>query len=210
MYVKIETSELDYFRHKQEEIRADLYQWIVDSITQGESRGSKIGKWIILPGSFIGGPRDISKRYLDAMALVERNGKPDIFLIMTCNPKWIEITNELKPHEQVRNRPDLVTWVFKSKLEQLKEEVITKKLFGPVQAYTYVIEFQKRGLPHVHLLLILKTGHKMTNHEHFDHFISVEIPDEKENPHLYSAVLRHMMHVPLWNTKPGPRLHEEW
>jgi hypothetical protein len=35
------------------------------------------------------------RRYLDAMALVRRFGKPDIFLTMTCNPKWDEITYEL-------------------------------------------------------------------------------------------------------------------
>lgn len=43
MYVKIETSRLDYFRYKQEEIRADLYQGIVNSVNHGESDASKIG-----------------------------------------------------------------------------------------------------------------------------------------------------------------------
>ncbi|KAG5532702.1 hypothetical protein RHGRI_027111 [Rhododendron griersonianum] len=50
MYVKIETSRLDYFRNKQDEIRADLYQGIIDSISKGECRGEKIGKRIILQG----------------------------------------------------------------------------------------------------------------------------------------------------------------
>ncbi|KAG5532360.1 hypothetical protein RHGRI_026852 [Rhododendron griersonianum] len=203
MYVKIETSRLDYFRHHQDEIRADLYQGIIDSVAQGESRGSKIGAPVILPGSFIGGPRDMHKRYLDAMTLVDKYGKPDIFLTMTCNPKWIEITSELKVHEDVQNRPDLVTRVFRSKFEQLKKEVIRKKLFGPVQAYTYVIEFQKRGLPHVHLLLILKKGHKLVTPEHFDQVISAEIPKENENPHLYAAVLKHMMHGPCGKLNIG-------
>ncbi|KAG5565565.1 hypothetical protein RHGRI_001468 [Rhododendron griersonianum] len=203
MYVKIETLRLDYFRHHQDEIRADLYQGIIDSVAQGESRGSKIGAPVILPGSFIGGPRDMHKRYLDAMTLVDKYGKPDIFLTMTCNPKWIEITNELKAHEDVQNRPDLVTRVFRSKFEQLKKEVIRKKLFGPVKAYTYVIEFQKRGLPHVHLLLILKRGHKLVTPNHFDQFISAEIPEESENPHLYAAVLKHMMHGPCGKLNIG-------
>ena len=48
----------------------------------GETRGSKVGRRIILPASFIGGPRDMRKRYMDAMALVQCFGKPDIFL--TC------------------------------------------------------------------------------------------------------------------------------
>ncbi|KAG5551379.1 hypothetical protein RHGRI_009707 [Rhododendron griersonianum] len=209
MYVKIETSRLDYFRHHQDEIRADLYQGIIDSVAQGESRGSKIGAPVILPGSFIGGPRDMHKRYLDAMTLVDKYGKPDIFLTMTCNPKWIEITSELKVHEDVQNRPDLVTRVFRSKFEQLKKEVIRKKLFGPVQAYTYVIEFQKRGLPHVHLLLILKKGHKLVTPEHFDQVISAEIPKENENPHLYAAVLKHMMHGPCGKLNIALQLHLE-
>lgn len=81
MYIKIETSRLDYFRSHQIEIRAKLCQGIVDTIVQGETRGSKVDKHIILPGSFIGGPRDMRRQYLDAMALVERFGKPDIFLI---------------------------------------------------------------------------------------------------------------------------------
>lgn len=108
MYVKIETSRLDYFRKNQDLIRADLYQGIVDSVNQGEVEGSKVGKRIVLPSSFIGGPRDMRKRYMDAMALVERYGKPDLFLTMTCNPSWPEIKAELKSHEEAQNRPDLL------------------------------------------------------------------------------------------------------
>ena len=35
------------------------------------------------------------RRYMDAMDLVRRFGKPDIFLTMTCNPNWDEIKHEL-------------------------------------------------------------------------------------------------------------------
>ena len=108
MYIKIETSRLDYFRNKQTEIRAELYQGIIDSIEIGESRGSKVGRRIILPSSFIGGPRDMQKRYMDAMALVQRYGKPDIFLKITCNPNWPEIKQELGNNDEIQNRPDLV------------------------------------------------------------------------------------------------------
>ncbi|XP_042969156.1 uncharacterized protein LOC122301855 [Carya illinoinensis] len=110
MYVKIETSRLDYFRKKQQHIRSELYQGIVDTITLGETNVSNVGKRIILPSSFIGGPRDMRKRYMEAMALVQRYGKPDIFLTMTCNPNWKEITNELHMHEESQNRPDLKDW----------------------------------------------------------------------------------------------------
>jgi hypothetical protein len=61
LYIKIETARLDYFRTKKEEIRSDVYEDIIDSIIIGETRGSKIGRRIILPASFIGGPRDMRK-----------------------------------------------------------------------------------------------------------------------------------------------------
>lgn len=70
MYIKLETTRLDYYRHNQATLRAELYQGIVDSVLKGENRGSEIGKRIVLPASFIGGPRDMRRRYLDALALV--------------------------------------------------------------------------------------------------------------------------------------------
>ncbi|KAG7990160.1 hypothetical protein I3843_02G011400 [Carya illinoinensis] len=114
MYVKIETSRLDYFRSKQQHIRSELYQGIVDTITLGETDASNVGKRIILPSSFIGGPRDMRKRYMEAMALVQRYGKPDIFLTMTCNPNWQEISNELRLHEE----------------KELKDRLIKQQIFG--------------------------------------------------------------------------------
>ncbi|RCV05919.1 hypothetical protein SETIT_1G121300v2 [Setaria italica] len=94
-YIKIESSRLDFIWNHQKEIRADLYQGLLDSIHAGQDRGDKVGKRTVLSSSFIGGPRDKMRRYLDAMALVRKYGKPDIFLTMTCNPNWEEITNEL-------------------------------------------------------------------------------------------------------------------
>jgi hypothetical protein len=35
--------------------------------------------------------------YHDAMAIVRYCGKPDIFITMTANPKWEEITSALPP-----------------------------------------------------------------------------------------------------------------
>ncbi|XP_060667916.1 uncharacterized protein LOC132799625 [Ziziphus jujuba] len=65
MYVKLETSRLDYFRKNQTEIRAELYQGIMDSVDVGETRGIKVGRRIILPSTFIGGPRDMRRRRRD-------------------------------------------------------------------------------------------------------------------------------------------------
>ena len=109
MYIKLEISRLDYFRYRQDEIRADLCQGLIDSIAIGETRGSKIGHRIVLPASFIGGPRDMRRRYIEAMALVQRFGTPDIFLIMTCNSFWFEIKEQLQSYEEAHNRSDLIS-----------------------------------------------------------------------------------------------------
>ena len=92
----------------------------------------------------------MTRRYMDAMMLVQRYGKPDIFLTMTCNPAWPEIKKHLYDHDEAHNRLDVTARVLRAKLEMLRNDIIKKSLFGKVAAYTYVIEFQKRGLPHAH------------------------------------------------------------
>jgi hypothetical protein len=84
---------------------------------------------------------------MDAMALVRKFGKPDIFLTMTCNPNWDEIKSKLYPGQTPQDQPDLVMRVFKAKLEELKRRLLKKDILGKVRAHVYVVEFQKRGLP---------------------------------------------------------------
>ena len=130
------------------------------------------------------------------MALVQKYGKPDIFLTMTCNPNWEEIKAELLPGQVSQDRPDLSTRIFRAKFEELKNDVIKKGVLGTVIAYVYVIEFQKRGLPHVHMLLMLRDDDKLNNPDDYDHIVRAEIPNQNEEPDLYNAVLRHMIHGP--------------
>ncbi|ONM56618.1 hypothetical protein ZEAMMB73_Zm00001d021244 [Zea mays] len=144
-YIKVESSRLDFIRRNQDRLRADLYKGLVDSLHEGENRADKIGKRTVLSTSFIGGPRDMRRRYMDAMALVRKFGKPDIFLTMTCNPNWDEITRELHPMQSPQDRPDLVVRIFHAKLEELKKRLTKQHILGKIRAYVYVVEFQKRG-----------------------------------------------------------------
>ncbi|XP_073129973.1 uncharacterized protein [Henckelia pumila] len=196
MYIKLETTRLDYYRRNQAEIRSKLYQGIVDSVVGGETRGGEVGHRMVLPSSFIGGPRDMRRRYLDAMALVRNFGKPDLFITMTCNPEWPEIKNHLFPGQTSHDRPDLVSRVFRAKLVDLKNQIIKENFFGSVIAYVYVIEFQKRGLPHCHFLLILDSEFKIASADVYDRYVSAELPNKVLFPHLFNLVSRHMMHGP--------------
>lgn len=195
-YIKIENSRLDYMFNHQKEIRADLYQGLVDSLHAGENRTGAVGKRTVLATSFIGGQRDKKRRYMDAMALVRKHGKPDLFITKTCNPNWEEITRELEPGQIPQDRPDLVARVFRAKLEELKKELFERHMLGQVMAYVYVVEFQKRGLPHAHFLLIMKGKWKLVCPEQYDCLISAKLPDKRKYPELYKMVVKHMMHGP--------------
>ena len=165
-------------------------------ITSGETRASAVGTRIVLPGTYPGGDRDMKKRHMDAMAIVHTYGKPDVFLTMTCNPKWEEITNELLPGQTAQDRPDIVARVFYGKLEAMKDMLFKKQILGVVVAYVYVVEFQKRGLPHAHFLLIMESAYKLIVPEQYDRLISAELPDKHKYPELYAMVVKHIMHGP--------------
>ncbi|XP_073362018.1 uncharacterized protein [Aegilops tauschii subsp. strangulata] len=202
MYIKIESCRLRWYRKNQTQIRADLYKGVVDAITSGETRASAVGTRIVLPGTYPGGDRDMKKRHMDAMAIVHTYGKPDIFLTMTCNPKWEEITNELLPGQTAQDRPDIVARVFYGKLEAMKYMLFKKHILGVVVAYVYVVEFQKRGLPHAHFLLIMDSTYKLVVPEQYDRLISAELPDKQKYPELHALVVKHMMHGPCGALNP--------
>ncbi|XP_074265122.1 uncharacterized protein LOC141587544 [Silene latifolia] len=57
-------------------------------------------------------------------------------------------------------------------------------------------EFQKRGLPHAHILLFLQRDDKFPEAVDVDRVISAEIPDPLENPALYAKLKDCMIHGP--------------
>ncbi|XP_073300535.1 uncharacterized protein [Primulina huaijiensis] len=128
------------------------------------------------------------------MTLVQTYGKPDIMLTMTCNLNWNEIKYQLLPGQSSQDRPDLITRIFKSKFEEFKKDIVDRGVLGKVCSYSYVIEYQKRGLPHVHMLVIFENNDKLCTPDHFDSIVRAEITSQTEEPNLHKAVLHHMIH----------------
>jgi hypothetical protein len=170
VFAKVDTQRLRYMRTHQDDLRADLYKNVAEAVAYNDAQSASgtgdahvpCGKPVILPASHIGGPRDMYNRYNDAMALVRKFGKPSYFITMTCNPEWPEIADACAQAGCSRwDRPDIVSRVFKIKLDALMTDITRRHVLGEVAAHLCVVEFQKRGLPHAHILLIMKPGHRV-------------------------------------------------
>ena len=101
-------------------IRADVYQQVVQHMQQGDGL-HQIGRRVILPGSFVGGPRFMNQLYHDGMAVVRKLGKADLFITFTANPQWPEIAEAMREegvcHVSEDRRYDIVSRVFRLKPE---------------------------------------------------------------------------------------------
>lgn len=67
----------------------------------------------------------------------------------------------------------------------------------------YTIEFQKRGLPHCHILLWLEPLEKHNTSEFVDRIISAEIPDKVADQKCYELVTQFMIHGPCGEENKG-------
>ena len=92
------------------------------------------------------------------MALPRRFGKPDLFITVTCNPQWPEITSALPVGAKWRDHPDIVARAFMMRLKCIVHDFKEGCIFGVLKAFVYRIEWQARGLPHVHMLLIFASS----------------------------------------------------
>ena len=157
IYAVSDQSTLQWHLYNQKKIRADLFNIVfadhVAGLDGDAAAGAQIGRKV-LPSSYVGGIRFIKQCYQDSMAIVRKLGQPSLFIMITANPRWPEIQAELLPGQTANNRPDVVGRVFGLKCRAILKE-IRDGCFGKFANWVWTTEYQKRGLPHRHLLLIL-------------------------------------------------------
>ena len=95
------------------------------------------------------------------------------------------------------------------KLKELLNDITVYNVLGRVVAKVHVIEFQKRGLPHCHLLIHFHPEDKLRNRDDIDRIISAEIPDVNENPRLHDIVASCIIHRPCGHLKADSVCMEE-
>ncbi|XP_054782009.1 uncharacterized protein LOC129289243 [Prosopis cineraria] len=202
-YTMIESYRLRYIRMNQKKLRAEVYNGLADAVFRGDTQASFVGKRVILPSSFTGGARYTMQNYQDAMAICRWAGFPDLFITFTANPKWPEMTRFLEARQlRIEDRPDIVTRIFKMKLDLLIKDIRKEEIFGSVKAVLYTIEFQKRGLPHAHILVFLANKDKLSTAKDIDNIISAEIPNKEAQPELHDVVVNYMLHGPCGIANP--------
>ena len=202
---RVETARLNIHRLRQQNQREARVNELRDHAQQFADTGEAeaIGRISYIPESFVGGPADMYAKYQDTMAVVLKRGPPSLFITMTANPKWREVQSSLAFDQTADQRFDIIARVFKAKLNALLDD-LKAGMLGVQVARVYVIEFQKRGLPHAHIVVILAVEDRPRNGVHIDWLSSTEIPplpaanddspEARVQRRLRSLVLEHMIH----------------
>ena len=202
-WAKIEAHRLMWCRNNQAQLRAELYHVMVDVVNSGDVIDrEQAGNRIVLPPSQLGSPRWYKERYQNGMAICRAFGKPDYFVTATANPAWKAIKDSLLPGQTATDRPDVVARVFQLVVKELLVDLVKKQALGRCVAHVASVEWQKRGLPHIHILLWVADDDKPVTPEVIDKVISAEIPDKTVNPELYELVTSKMIHGPCGADNP--------
>jgi len=189
-----EASRFQYYRTHQSILR------VSDEYLNHEEKDK-----VILPSTHPGSRKYQTRLMHEGLALVAKFGYPDFFITMTCNPDWKDIKENLLPGQMASDRPDVVCRVFHAKVLQLLKDMKDGVFFGsPAVYYCGSIEFQKRGLPHLHLAV--RTQHKELESEaeraaFVDQYISAVIPEDTDDALVVETFMIHRCKRPNCTTE---------
>lgn len=186
-----------YSRHEENTlyyIESQLQQRLASSRSVQESSDSLNPPGKLLPASFHGSPAKKKSDTEDALAIVNRMGKPHLFITVTCSTDWPEIIENLLPGQVATDRPDLCCRVFKLKMKQIMADLKGGKVFGPYPYSVGCIEFQERGLPHAHVCVRFKNDGPDNE---LDKWVWAQLPSKNiAGGLLRERVLKYMIHRP--------------
>jgi len=202
MFTRELECRLRYIRSNQSRLRSLEYDAALmaeDTIEESEN--------IYLPASFLGSRRWVSNQIADSLAIAAAYGPPTFFLTFTCNSDWPEIQSQLLPGQNFTDIPVVVCRVFKQKLSKLMSALHTMFPNAGQLIYSITsIEFQKRGLPHAHILL--KYTQDCLDPEHIDQVISATLPPDPADSALVLKFMVHPSHPPhVINHTPPDNTH---
>ena len=151
MYSRMVDERIQYWRKDRVQAQMASYR----EYDQDPTDHDGVKKRVYMPANQYGSKRRARKNVNDGIELCNQFGKPDFFITLTANPLWADIQRQLHPGQTWADRPDVVNRIFKARLEKLLEKLRDGEFTdGAKQVYIFrVVEWQKRGLPHVHLAI---------------------------------------------------------
>jgi hypothetical protein len=201
-YLQNENQQLRYLQRNQAKFRREQFRRLQSELQAGAPARLIGSPATHLPSSFCRGSRHFRELYADAMTLPAKYGGIDYFVTFTTNPSWPEIAE----NSNLRNgmdSPDLYCRVFHIKMKALLSDILDNGVLGVCIAYTYSVEFQQRGLPHMHAVFIMRPEDKPHSVAIVDSRVSAQLPDAIAEPVYFAAVTRHMLHGPCGVYKPN-------
>ena len=179
-YSIVETQNLFWVKKNQKALRAECYGALKAAVGEADTHNhSEVPCGVVLPSSFQGGARDKLNRFHDAMATVAQVGKPSLFITFTAKAAWDAIMtacNGTIPKCTPSTRDDLVARVFHLMLKELLRDLNDRHVLGRTVAYMHVIEFQQRGYPHAHILVVFDENDRVNGAHDVDDLVSAELP----------------------------------
>jgi hypothetical protein len=202
-FTACKATRLTWIRTHQTNIRADLYNGLVDAIIREDATGKNQGRRIVLPASFTGSDRFMQRLFQDSIAIISYFGKPNFFITFTANPQWPEILRELKEGQNPLDQPDLITRIFRLKCKEFLAD-LHKGVLGEHEGHLYTIKYQKHGLPHIYILLFVSSRWRFTDPILINEVICIELPDPEWDPtdELTRLVLAQITHGPCGTDYP--------
>jgi hypothetical protein len=179
-YSIVETQNLFWYRQNQKTLRAACYSTVSDAVRRADAANdTNVPCGVVLPATFQGGARDRLNRFHDAMATVAQLGRPSLFITFTAKAAWDAIVNACAatiPKCSKTARDDLIARVFHLMLKELLKDLNDRAVLGRTVAYLHVIEFQQRGYPHAHILVIFDESDRVGGDGDVDDLVSAELP----------------------------------
>ena len=171
MWAIAEAQRIKYIKSNQTVLQAGSYHAVRQAVASDEVGASGA---MVVPATFTGRQQWYNKYYQNAMALVRNYDKPDFFITMTLDVNCPEVQQHLMPGQNPYDRPDILCRAFELKQKHLIDMIVKERVLGKAVARLAVIEFQKRGAPHIHLLVWLDDFDPTP--QNIDSVISAEIP----------------------------------
>ena len=188
MFTRELDARLTYIRTNQERLRTQEQ----DAALMGHE-DVQDSENIYLPASFLGSGRWSSNQIADSLTIAAMYGPPTFFVTFTCNGDWPEIHSRLRPGQTYTDVPVVVCRVFKQKLSRLMK--VFRTMFsnaGPLLYSIQRVEFQKRGLPHAHILL--KYSSDCISPDDIDRVVSARIPEAAADAEIVRRFMIHSKH----------------